>query len=201
MTMTILPVAYLPSTEYFARLLRDECVIDIGEHFIKRSQRNRAYILTANGVMPLTVNVRNANRPRTPVRDVRIDYSKRWQHLHSMAIRSAYAATPFYEHYADALMPFYEKRYEFLTDYNLELLSLLLRLAHADRDLKVSDTYIEAAADDTDLRIKKRESGFQSAPYFQSFSDRFDFVSGVSFIDLLFAEGPSATDVLARCRW
>ena len=43
--MTILPLAYLPSVEYFAHLLRGGCVVDLGEHFVKRSERNRARIL------------------------------------------------------------------------------------------------------------------------------------------------------------
>ena len=73
--MTILPIAYMPSVEYVARLLREECVIDLGEHYIKRSQRNRAQILSANGVMSLTVNVENANRPHQKIKDIRIDYS------------------------------------------------------------------------------------------------------------------------------
>ena len=30
--MTILPVAYMPSVEYVARLLREESVVDLGEH-------------------------------------------------------------------------------------------------------------------------------------------------------------------------
>ncbi len=28
------------SVEYFARLLREDCVIDLGEHYVKRSVRN-----------------------------------------------------------------------------------------------------------------------------------------------------------------
>ena len=43
--MTILPLAYLPSVEYFAHLLCGGCVVDLGEHFVKRSERNRARIL------------------------------------------------------------------------------------------------------------------------------------------------------------
>lgn len=35
--MTILPLAYLPSVEYFAHLLCGGCVVDLGEHFVKRS--------------------------------------------------------------------------------------------------------------------------------------------------------------------
>ena len=49
--MTILPLAYLPSVEYFAHLLCGGCVVDLGEHFVKRSERNRTHILTAGGVL------------------------------------------------------------------------------------------------------------------------------------------------------
>ena len=44
---TILPLAYLPSVEYFTHLLRGGCVVDLGEHFVKRSERNRARILAS----------------------------------------------------------------------------------------------------------------------------------------------------------
>ena len=52
--MTILPLAYLPSVSYFAHLLRGDCVVDLGEHFVKRSERNRTRILATDGVMELT---------------------------------------------------------------------------------------------------------------------------------------------------
>ena len=198
--MTILPVTYLGSVKYFAHLLREECVIDLGEHFIKRSERNRAQIMTANGILALTVNVRNGNRPQTPVRDVRIDYSKRWQHLHRTALMSAYRSSPYFEHYAPSLMPFYERKFEFLADYNLELTELLLQLAHIDRRPQISELYVEAADGDRDLRPKKRESRFDCPPYYQLFSERFPFAANLSFADLLLAEGPSAISVLRSCR-
>lgn len=200
--MIIMPSAYLGSVEYFAYLAQHggECVIDTGEHYIKRSERNRARIMTANGVMPLSVHIRNADRPRTPMRDIRIDYSKRWQHLHRAALMSAYRSSPYFDHYIPCLAPFYEKRYEFLLDYNTELTRLLLRLGRVDAELRFSDAYVEAEADDTDLRIKKRESAFVSPEYFQMFSDRFPFAPNLSFIDLLFSEGTSAIDVLRHCR-
>ena len=47
--MTILPAAYLPSIEYCARWAQGPCVVDGGEHFVKRSERNRTHILTAGG--------------------------------------------------------------------------------------------------------------------------------------------------------
>ena len=117
--MTILPAAYLPSIEYCARWAQGPCVVDGGEHFVKRSERNRTHILTAGGVLALTVQAVRANRPRTPMRDVRIDYSKRWQHQHWTALVSAYKASPYFDHYAPRFEPFYTRRYEFLFDYDL----------------------------------------------------------------------------------
>ncbi len=200
--MTILPAAYLPSVEYVARLLGGGCVIDLHEHYIKRSERNRTRILTANGPMELSVHLQNANRPRTPVCDVRLDYSKRWQHQHWEALISAYASSPYFDYCADALEPFYRRPFERLADYDLALLRTLLQLAGIECELRLSEHYVEAAPSDLDLRPKRREGpAFTAEPYIQVFSDRFPFVPGLSFIDLLCAEGPAAASVLRRCRF
>lgn len=200
--MIILPSTYLGSVEYFARLAQHggDCVIDLYENYVKRSERNRARIMTANGVMELSVHVCNANRPRTPMRDMRIDYSKRWQHQHWVAILSAYRSSPYFDYYAPMLEPFYTRHYEFLADYNTELTRLLLKAAGVDAELRFSEAYVEAAPGDTDLRLKKRESRMVSPRYFQLFSDRWPFVPNLSFLDLLMSEGPSSIGVLRDCR-
>ena len=200
--MVILPLAYLPSVEYIARLLRQECVIDLGENYVKRSQRNRGQILSANGVMSLTVNVENANRPRQPMRDVRIDYSKRWQHQHWVSILSAYKSSPYFDHYASELEPFYRREWRYLVDYNMEYTATLLRLLGAGRELPTSARYVVAKEGDLDLRPKNIEgSAFCAQPYFQVFSDRMPFAENLSALDLLLCEGPEAIDsVLMRCQ-
>ena len=200
--MVILPLAYMPSVEYVTRLLREECVIDLGENFIKRSERNRAHILSANGVMALTVNVENANRPRQKMRDVKIDYSKRWQHQHWVSILSAYKSSPYFDHFAHRIEPFYRKEWKYLVDYNLEYTSTLLSLLGVNRDLPLSQSYYEAQPDDLDLRPKHKESStFVAEPYFQVFSDRLPFEANLSILDLIMCEGPQAVNaVLMRCR-
>ena len=199
--MTILPIAYMPSVEYVARLLREECVIDLGEHYIKRSQRNRAQILSANGVMSLTVNIENANRPRQKIKDVRIDYSKRWQHQHWVSILSAYKSSPYFDHYAHLLEPYYKREWQYLADYNMEYLSTLLRLLGVDDKVNISEKYVAAREGDLDLRPKHNEgSTFVAEPYFQVFSDRMPFEANLSILDLLMCEGPQAVSaVLMRC--
>lgn len=197
--MTILPAAYLPSVEYVAHLLRGDCLIDLGEHFIKRSPRNRTRILSVGGPMTLTVQVVRADRPRQPMRDMRIDYSKRWQHQHWGALVASYRSSPYFEHFAEHFAPFYDRPYEFLADYDLCLLETLCRLAGV-RMPAVSDRYVEASPGDLDLRPKHAESpAFAAEPYVQVFSDRMPFVANLSFADLLFAEGPGSLSVLRRC--
>lgn len=196
--MTILPAAYLGSVAYFARLLCDDCVIDLGEHFVKRSERNRARILTSGGVMELTAHVRNADRPRTPMREVRLDYSKRWQHQHWMSLVSGYRGSPYFDHYRDRLEPFYHRRFDFLADYDLELTRTLLE-AFGGAMPRVSESYVEASAGDLDLRPKRNEGpAFTAEPYVQVFSDRLPFAPNLSAADLLFAEGPGAAALLRR---
>ncbi len=199
--MTILPVAYLGSIEYFAHLIQEECVIDLGEHFIKRSERNRGRIMTANGVMDLTVQVRNANRPKTPVKEVVIDYSKRWQHQHWGAIVSSYRSSAYFEHFAPELERFYSQEYSSLAEFNLELTRTLLALMGANKTLEVSHTYVEAEAHDLDLRPKQKEgSTFSVEPYFQLFCDRHPFESNLSVLDLIFSEGRASLAILERCQ-
>ena len=200
--MVILPSAYMPSVEYVARLMREECVIDLGENYIKRSERNRASILSANGVMQLTVNVENANRPRQKMRDVKIDYSKRWQHQHWVSILSAYKSSPYFDHFAHEIEPFYKREGRYLVDYNMEYLDVLLRLLGAKDKPTVSEQYVEAPAGDLDLRPKqKKDSTFVAEPYFQVFSDRMPFQPNLSVLDLLMCEGKASIDeVLMNCQ-
>ena len=79
--------------------------------------------------MELTVHVRNANRPRQRVCDVRLDYSKRWQHQHWGALVASYKSSPYFDFYAGRFEPFYRREWEFLADYNLGLLEVMCSLA------------------------------------------------------------------------
>uniref|UniRef100_UPI004055FBCC WbqC family protein n=1 Tax=Alistipes sp. TaxID=1872444 RepID=UPI004055FBCC len=199
--MTILPISYLPSVEWMAHLAQEPCMVDLGEHYIKRSERNRAQILTPTGVMDLTVPLVHANRPRTPIQEMRIDYSKRWQHQHAVALKSAYKASPYFDFYWEALAPFFEERWEGLVEFDRALLDTLLRLlGMEDRRPRFSESYIEPSSELCDLRPKKRTgSTFVAEPYVQVFSDRLPFEANLSVVDLLFAEGPAARALLMRC--
>lgn len=199
--MIILPSLYFGSTEYWTAIVKggDEVVIDLGENYVKRSERNRTEIMTAGGVMQLSVHLERANRPRQPMRSMRIDYSKRWQHQHLIAMESAYRSSPYYDYYADRFTKLYQREWHYLVDLNLATLEEVCSLLKRPMP-RLSESYIEASENDIDLRTKQRATEFVAAPYIQVFSDRFDFAPRLSIYDLLMCEGPATNEVLASCR-
>ena len=105
----LLTTAYFPPIAYFSCLKKAEVTyIEQYENFGKQSYRNRCEIMTANGVIALTVPVAKANS-KTLIKDLKIVYPTPWQKLHFRGIESAYKNSPYYEYYIDDLMPFFEK--------------------------------------------------------------------------------------------
>ena len=196
--MLILPATYLPDIEYITRLLAagDDYIIDCGEHYIKRSVRNRTRIMTANGVLELTVPVVNATRPRTAMHKMQIDYSKPWQHQHWVAIESAYRSSAYFDFIAERLRPFYSENYTSLVEFNLAILTTLLAVLGYTTPLKTTTEYVVATENDVDLRPKHRTTEFSTPHYFQLFSDRLPFAENLSILDLLMSEGDYATSLL-----
>ena len=196
--MVVLPLTYWGNIEYFAHLLRggDDAVIDLGENYVKRSERNRTQIVTPTGGMVLSVPLVKANRPRTPMRDMRVDNSRRWQHQHWVAILSAYRSSPYYDYVADRIASIYEREWGFLVDLNREILQAEFDILGLVPQHRFSDLYIEPQEAALDLRDKKRESTFCSPQYFQLFMDRAAFVENASMLDLLMCEGREAIDLL-----
>ena len=200
--MTILPLTYWGNIEYFANLLKggEEAIIDLGENYVKRSERNRTEIVTPTGGMVLSVPLIKANRPRTPMKDMRIDNSKRWQHQHWVAILSAYRSSPYFDYIADRIAPIYEREWESLIELNREILKAEFDILGVEPKFQFSERYVEPSEVIIDLRDKKRESQFCSPQYFQMFMDRTPFVENASMLDLLMCEGREAISLLDSCR-
>ena len=200
--MVVLPLTYWGSIEHFANLLQggEEAIIDLGENSVKRSERNRTEIVTPTGGMVLSVPLIKANRPRTPMRDMRIDNSKRWQHQHWVAILSAYRSSPYFDYIADRIAPIYERKWDYLVDLNREILQAEFDILGIEPKFRFSEQYIEPSEATIDLRNKKRESHFSSPQYFQLFMDRTPFVENSSMLDLLMCEGREAIALLDSCR-
>lgn len=201
MNPLLLTTAYFPPIPYFSAIFHSESIfIEQYENFGKQSYRNRCEIMTANGVISLTVPVAKANS-KTLVKDLRIVYPTPWQKLHFKGIESAYKNSPYYEYYIDDLLPFFGKQETFLLDLNMSILEKFMKFLKLPQEIRLTQDYIEENTPDyLDLRNsihpkpthRKCGAEFPVRPYRQTFSDRLPFTPGLSILDLLFCMGPEA---------
>jgi hypothetical protein len=207
----ILSSAYLAPVQYFTKLVSyDEVWIELNEHFLKQSYRNRCTILTANGIQNLSIPVTEGSNSKRKIRDVLISYDHPWQKLHWKAILSAYNNAPFFEYYADSIAPFYQqKKWKFLIDFNNEIQSVILNEIEIKCPIKFSEDFIDAKyipSGTNDFRYtihpkashQIEEKNFIPQVYMQVFQEKFGFTANLSIIDLLYNEGPMARDILKK---
>lgn len=193
---------FLPSLEYFCALLPfDEIILEGWEHFPKQTFRNRSYINTANGIKILTVPLKERHG-KILTKDVKIDEGKKWRNSHWRTIESAYRKAPFFEYYFEELKNILFKEHEYLLDLNSDLLSFCLRNSKIEKEVAVSVAYEKQVTEKKiDLRsviLDKKPFAlrhlYQPFPYQQVFGS--DFAPNLSFIDLLFCEGPESASII-----
>lgn len=202
----ILSSCYLPPVQYMSKIRHyDNVIIDIHEHYVKQTYRNRCRIDTASGVQALTVPVDKV-LPGQAMKDIGISDHGNWRHLHLTALDSSYGNSPFYEYYRDDFAPFYEKRYENLVEYNTALLLKICELMELEPHITMSDHYIQGSelddADDFRTVISPKNSiagtdgDFTPKEYYQVFALKHGFVPNLSSVDLLFNMGRESLLIL-----
>jgi hypothetical protein len=199
----VLPSAYLAPISYYCRLLAYRNVlIEQCEHYIKQTYRNRCVIATESGPLSLTVPVEKV-AANTPVSEIRISDHGNWRHLHWQALMTAYDKTPYFEYYADDFRPFYEKKYEFLIDYNEALRRLICDLLSISPNVSKTSTYtLYPDAEDCRLMLtpksKMRDDYFVQKQYYQVFAMKNGFLPDMSIVDLLFNMGPESIYIIKQ---
>jgi hypothetical protein len=205
----LLSSAYLAPIQYYTKLVAyEEVWIELSEHFLKQSYRNRCAILSANGTQNLTVPVTEGSNSKRIIRDVAISWDHPWQKLHWKALVSAYNNAPFFEYYADSLAPFYhEKKWIFLIDFNLGIQSVVFKELNLKLKINYTKEYCpteKLPGNMADFRNtidpkpgrKCIDDCFIPSTYMQVFQEKFGFTENLSILDLLFNEGPMAGDIL-----
>ena len=210
----LLSSTYFGPIQWYQKLNRyDECLIERHESFIKQTYRNRMIIPTTNG--PLSLTIPTNHDISLSMKDIRISDHANWRHVHWNALLSAYGESPFFEYYQDDIRPFYEKKYEFLFDFNMEITEKMIELLDIRPKISITNEYflseerkvkreefnsftnhkVESIKDFREaIRPKKPlpDAEFESKRYYQVYEQKFGFQPNMSILDLLFNEGNEA---------
>lgn len=202
---TLLSTAYFPNVQYMSKFLAGKVVVEKYETYPKQTYRNRCNILSANGVLPLSVPVQK--NFHTLTKDIRIDYSEMWQRNHYTALKSAYRNSPYYDYYFYKIERFFEQKETFLVDLNAKILETLFSMLKIEADWSFTTDYVSVPDGFCDMRDcispkpsrNKPDTAFVPKLYIQVFADRFDFVPNLSILDLIFNVGPESKECLESC--
>ena len=201
MTTALLGSTYFGPVQWYQKLNRyDHCMIEQHDNFIKQTYRNRCVIPTTNGLQSLSIPVTTiADAPisKTSMKDIRISDHGNWRHVHWNALSSAYGESPFFEYYQDDIRPFFEKKWEFLIDFNMEITQKMNELLDIHPTMSLTDEFVSSKDDVVDFRdvIRPKHPGdddFNPKRYYQVYQHKFDFQPNMSILDLLFNEGNEA---------
>jgi hypothetical protein len=196
----LVSTAYLPPVEYFSLISQaDEVLIEVEENYLKQSYRNRCYILSEHGPQLLSIPVYLGSQHKTPLKEIRIDYSKRWQQVHLRAITASYNSSPYFQFYFENIEKIISKKIDFLIDLNMELMESVLKMLKIKIGITYTTNFKPVGEAENDFRYKispKKESQFFVKEYMQVFEICNCFVQGLSIIDLIFNMGPEAVDYL-----
>ena len=203
MAQLVLPCCYLAPVSHYARLAHSgDCLLEVCDSYRKQTLRNRCQIASADGPQALTVPVEKPLPGQNRMRDIRISDHGRWRHVHWNALKTAYQSSPFFDYYADELAPFYETKWEFLADFNEDLMRLMCSWIDIEPVIGRTESYSSAEnvsktrpyfVDETGNSDNLVEtSPYINKEYYQVFRQKLGFLPDLSIVDLVFNMGPES---------
>jgi hypothetical protein len=197
----VIELHYLPCIQYVQLFFQyDEIHLEQYEHYQKRSYRNRAKILSPQGVQLLSVPLLKGKHQQMPITEVRIAYHTPWYAQHWHAIQTAYGSAPYFIHYGDDIKNILYSKPDTLYELNLTMLNWIISHVHAPARITETQTYqLNYQGELHDLR-NSIKPGFkhETAAYPQVFTDRLGFIENLSALDLLMHLGPESYQYLSR---
>ncbi len=195
----IIPSAFAGTTLFFALIHSNKTlIIDHYGFFYKQTFRNRANVLSPNGVVPLVVPVSGGRKYGTPLKDIKIDYKENWIHKHLKALETYYYSSPFFEVLYEDIKRLYVGEYEYLwqlnkvfTDYFVWLLELKYNNTVYNFE-EVNQGFIDLRKIYSPKRNYLDAFQLKPDPYYQVYADKFGFVMELSILDLAFNMGNEA---------
>ena len=202
----LLVTSYWPNLHYFFYVLNASIInIEQFDNYSKQSYRNRTQILSANGVLNLSIPIKK-NKSEKVINSIEISYKEDWQKNHWRAITSAYKNSPYFDFFEEDLKVFYSNKYNLLIDYNLDQLKFIIKVLKQKENIQLTKQYESNPESVIDLRtiIHPKQSYLSDKllankldqSYYQTFENKISFTPNLSILDLLFNKGLQTIDYL-----
>lgn len=200
----LLSTAYFAPVHFYSRYIRhSEVYIEQFENFNKQTYRNRCIISGGNGLISLVAPVVKGRGAKVLIKDLQLSYDMNWQRNQWQTIVSAYNSSPYFEYYLDDLHPFFEKKFKYLLDFNMQIHDTICELLELENTAKLTTDFENVPKGTLNFRAiispknkTKPDTQFQAREYTQVFTEKFGFLPNLSILDLLFNEGPNACTIL-----
>jgi hypothetical protein len=201
-SLLVIECQYFPTISYF-KLLDQFTYVEIEqwESYKKGGYRNRATIIGSNGPIELIIPLAGGREQKKLVKDIEVDNTTNWKTIHSRSIKSSYSNSPFYEYYAKQVYKLINADISNLVEFNIQILEWLLNTLKINISIGLTPEFkrevpcLDARNIFTPTTLPLDDQNFQPR-YYQVFEDRQGFKSNLSILDLLFCEGPNASNLI-----
>ena len=162
------------------------------EHYQRRTQRNRTVIANSHGRQTLSIPLLGGKHQSCPIKEVKISYAEDWRRQHWLSIQAAYGSAPFYFAFEDELQDLYTRIPDTLWEWNWGLMEWVASIIAPQLVLAKADDWIPEI--DTQKVTLSAVDGLKQYP--QVFTERTDWLSNLSILDLLMCQGTAAGSYL-----
>lgn len=192
-TMLVLPPELLGSVDRYIHMSRHRSVtVDVSMPYDKRAKTTHRFtIADTRGQLNVTIPIAHPQAHHgTKISDILLSDHSPWWLTAMTALESAYGRTPYFEFYADDLLPMFDagRVGTPLVDLCRDLEALMCRLIGLSAPRYGS---AELQDDAVDMRRGIRVVD-DFRPYYQVRADKLGFLPHMSVADLLFNLGPES---------
>ncbi|MFN5984429.1 MAG: WbqC family protein [Fluviicola sp.] len=186
------PLSGFGPLAYFQQLAKaKEVVFEVNDHFPKQTFRSRFSIVGPNGVQRISIPLIRDNGSKTLTKAVRISYDTNWIVEAKRSLKTAYSASPYFDHYEQDIFDLLDRKQSSLVEFNLSIIDFLN--AHLDLNIeyKLSSTFTEFKENDPrGIDFENNAFLLDKTEYQQVLFNENKFESNLSILDCLFNLGP-----------
>ena len=190
---------YFPCINAFVDIVQSGSVFFDNELLFRKSSfRNRMLLPGGNGIVSLSIPLVGGRSVKLPYKAVEIDYNNTWQRDHFRSLETIYGNSPFYFIYKSSLKEIFERKPQFLVDWNLICLDWIVKKMKVNLHLLHDSSLFskeQEFRERIDFYLPSNYDQNGKEPFFkypQLFEDKIGFKPNVSIVDLLFNLGPDA---------